>query len=114
MKIKSFVLGAALLSAAGLSTSALAYTHHPASNAERKQTDDLNAQQLAQAQQPMANAPMSNTSSPVQQNNAMMNTSQPTMAPADQQNQDSTKPAQPGDQNMQAPQAQTPPPSPQQ
>ncbi len=120
MRIKSFVLGgAALLSVVALSAPALAYTHHPSTKAERKQTNDLNAQALAQAQgQPMqqqaANTAMPNASAamPEQQNNAM--TSPSTAAPADQQNQESTKPAQPSDQNAQTPQAQTPQPSPQQ
>ena len=122
MRIKSFVLGgAALLSVAALSAPALAYTHHPSTKAERKQTDDLNAQQLAQAQgQPMqqqaANTamPAANTAMPEQQNNAMTTTPQPNAAPAENQNQqDSTKPAQPSDQNAQTPQP-APQPSPQQ
>src|SRR6185437_4166038 len=55
VKIKSFVLGgAALLSVVGLSAPALSHTHHPSTATERKQTNDLNAQALAQAQgQPM-------------------------------------------------------------
>lgn len=126
MRIKSFVLGgAALLSVAALSAPALAYTHHPSTKAERKQTDDLNAQALAKAQgqEPMqqqaANTamPAANTAMPEQQNNAMTTTPQPNAAPADQQNQnqqDSTKPAQPSDQNAQTPQSPTPQPSPQQ
>lgn len=123
MKIKSFVLGAAFLSAAGLSAPALAYTHHPSTKAERKQTDDLNAQALAKAQgqEPMqqqaANTatPAANSAMPEQQNNTMTTTSPSATAPADQQNQqDATKPVQPSDQNTQTPQAQTPQPSPQQ
>ncbi len=113
MRIKSFVLGgAALLSV--LSAPALAYTHHPSTAAERKQTDDLNAQALAQAQgqQPMQQQ-AANTAMPEQQNNAM--TSPSITAPADQQNPESTKPAQPSDeQNAQTPQSQTPQSSPQQ
>lgn len=114
MKIRSFVLGAALLSAAGLSAPALAYTHHPSTKAERKQTDDLNAQALAKAQgqEPMQQQ-AANTAMPQQQDNAMTTTSQPNAAPADQQTeQNSTKPAQPSDQ-AKAPE-QTPQPSPQQ
>src|SRR5437868_14930739 len=92
VKIKSFVLGgAALLSVVGLSAPALSHTHHPSTKAERKQTDDLNAQQLAQAQgQPMhqqaANTatPAANTAMPEQQNNATTTTSQPNTAPAEQ------------------------------
>jgi len=119
VRIKSFVLGgAALLSVAALSAPALAYTHHPSTKAERKQTDDLNAQALAKAQgqEPMqqqaANTamPAANTAMPEQQNNAMTTTPQPNAAPAENQNQqDSTKPAQPSDQ----PTAQTPQPAPQ-
>jgi len=120
VRIKSFVLGgAALLSLVGLSAPALSHTHHPSTATERKQTNDLNTQALAQAQgQPMqqqaANTAMPNASTamPEQQNNAM--TSPSTAAPADQQRPESTKPAQPGDQNAQTPQAQTPQPSPQQ
>jgi hypothetical protein len=125
VRITSFVLGsAALLSVAGMSVPALAYTHHPSTASERKQTNDLNSQQLAQAQgQPMqqqaANTAMPNTAMPDQQNNAQpnnaMTTTSPTAtAPADQQNQqDATKPAQPSDQAAQ-PQPQTQQPSPQQ
>jgi len=112
VKIKSFVLGAALLSAAGLSAPALAYTHHPSTKAERKQTDDLNAQALAKAQgqEPMQQQ-AANTAMPEQQNNATTTTPQPSVAaPAENQTQqDSTKPAQPSDQ----PNAQTPQPAPQ-
>ena len=84
MRMKSFVLGgAALLSVAGLSAPALARVHHHSlsatERAERKQTDALNAQQLALArgQQPMqqqAEATMP------EQNNAMTATPQ-TAAP---------------------------------
>jgi len=114
VRIKSFVLGAALLSAAGLSAPALAYTHHPSTKAERKQTDDLNAQALAKAQgqQPMQQQ-AANTAMPEQQNNAM--TPQPSAAPTDQQNeQNSTKPAQPSEQQKAQTPEQTPQPSPQQ
>ncbi len=116
MKIRSFVLGAAFLSAAGLSAPALAYTHHPSTKAERKQTDDLNAQALAKAkgQEPMQQQ-AANTAMPEQQNNAMTTTPQPSAAPADQQNeQNSTKPAQPSDQQTTQTPEQAPQPSPQQ
>ncbi len=96
MRIKSFVLGgAALLSVAGLSAPALAYTHHPSTAAERKQTDDLNAQQLAQArgQQPMQQ--QAAATMPEEQNNAMTAAPQ-SNAPSEQQNQ--TNAQQPGDQ----------------
>src|SRR5882762_3742305 len=52
MKFKSFALGGAAivgLAAATLSPAA-AYTHHPSTPAEQRQTEDLNAQSLAQAQ----------------------------------------------------------------
>jgi hypothetical protein len=53
MKLKSLVLGgvtvAGLIGASAL-TPALAFTHHPGTPAEHRQTDDLNAQQLQQAQ----------------------------------------------------------------
>jgi hypothetical protein len=74
--MKSFVLGgAALLSLAGLSAPAVARTHHPSTAAERKQTDDLNAQQLALArgQEPMQQQAAATMP---EQNNAMTATPQ--------------------------------------
>ena len=51
MKFKSFALGgAAMMGLAVVGVPAVAYTHHPATPAERAQTDDLNAQALSQAQ----------------------------------------------------------------
>jgi hypothetical protein len=51
MKFKSLFLGsAAIVGLAALSLPATAFTHHPATPEEQRQTDDLNAQQLAQAQ----------------------------------------------------------------
>ncbi|HWA90954.1 MAG TPA: hypothetical protein VG889_13015 [Rhizomicrobium sp.] len=51
MKFKSFALGgAAIVGLAVATLPAAAYTHHPSTPAERKQTDDLNAQSLQQAQ----------------------------------------------------------------
>ncbi len=51
MKFKSFALGgAAIVGLALAGVPADAYTHHPSTPAERAQTDDLNAQALAQAQ----------------------------------------------------------------
>jgi hypothetical protein len=51
MKCKSFALGgAAIVGLALANVPASAYTHHPATPAEQKQTDDLNAQALTQAQ----------------------------------------------------------------
>lgn len=116
MRSKSLILGgAALLSVVGLSAPALSHTHHPSTSAERKQTNDLNTQALAQAQglqQQAANTsmPTGNTAMPEQQNNGMMTTSPSTTAPSDQQNQENTKPAQPSDQNAQTPQAEQPSP----
>jgi len=53
MKLKSLVLGgvtvAGLMGASALAP-ALAFTHHPGTPAEHQQTEDLNAQQLQQAQ----------------------------------------------------------------
>lgn len=51
MKFKSvFLGGAAIVGLAALSTQAMAYTHHPSTPEEQRQTDDLNAQQLNKAQ----------------------------------------------------------------
>jgi PRC-barrel domain len=51
MRFKSFALGgAAFIGLIAISAPAIAYTHHPATPAEQKQTDDLNAQSLATAQ----------------------------------------------------------------
>jgi hypothetical protein len=53
MKFKSFALGgAAIVGLALAGVPASAYTHHPSTPAEQKQTDDLNAQALSQAQGP--------------------------------------------------------------
>jgi hypothetical protein len=96
--MKSFVLGgAALLSVAGLSP-AVARTHHPSTAAERKQTDDLNAQQLALArgQQPLQQQAAATMP---EQNNAMTATPQ-TSAP------ESTTP------QSSAPESTTPQPTP--
>jgi hypothetical protein len=67
MKLKTMILGG--VAAAGLMGAslvpAMAYTHHPGTPAEHQQTDDLNAQQLQQAQSTtsatgmQANAPQS-------------------------------------------------------
>jgi hypothetical protein len=62
MWIKSFALGgAALAGLIAVSAPAIAYTHHPATPAERKQTDDLNAQSLANAQTPGNQTAMATT-----------------------------------------------------
>ena len=85
MKITSFALGGTvLLSVAGLSAPALAFTHHPSTAAERKQTDDLNAQQLALArgQQPMQQ--QASVATPEQQDNAMTTAPQANPATGDQ------------------------------
>jgi hypothetical protein len=82
---------------AGLSAPALAFTHHPSTAAERKQTDDLNAQQLALArgQQPMQQQAAATMP---EQNNAMTATPQST-APSEQENaQQPSEPQQPSDQ----------------
>jgi hypothetical protein len=51
MKLKSFALGGvAIVGLALAGVPASAYTHHPSTPAEDKQTDDLNAQALTQAQ----------------------------------------------------------------
>lgn len=51
MKFKSvFLGGAAIVGLAALSSPAMAFTHHPSTPEEQRQTDDLNAQQLAKAQ----------------------------------------------------------------
>src|ERR1700761_615194 len=47
MKFKSLILGgAAIVGLAAATLPAVAYTHHPSTPAEQKQTDDLNAQAL--------------------------------------------------------------------
>ncbi|MBV9992295.1 MAG: hypothetical protein JOZ72_13505 [Alphaproteobacteria bacterium] len=51
MKFKTLALGGAAIVGLALATPAIAFTHHPSTPAEDKQTDDLNAQQLAKAQQ---------------------------------------------------------------
>jgi hypothetical protein len=55
MKLKSMILGG--VAVAGLMGAslvpAMAFTHHPGTPAEHQQTDDLNAQQLQQAQSAM-------------------------------------------------------------
>jgi hypothetical protein len=82
----------------------LARTHHPSTAAERKQTDDLNAQQLALAQQPMQ-----------QQASAETNTAapaQPSTVPAEQQSapaEQSAPAAQPSPATPQQPNAQPAP-----
>jgi hypothetical protein len=75
MKFKSFALGgAAIVGLALASVPAVAYTHHPSTPAEQKQTDDLNAQALAQAQgQPAQTASTETTALPAQ--NAMASNS---------------------------------------
>lgn len=50
MKLKTLALGGAAIVGLALATPAIAYTHHPSTPAERKQTDDLNAQALVKAQ----------------------------------------------------------------
>ena len=51
MKFRSFVLeGAAIVGLAATALPATAYTHHPSTPVEQKQTDDLNTQALAKAQ----------------------------------------------------------------
>ncbi len=50
MNLKSLALGGAAMVGLALATPAFAFTHHPSTPAEQKQTDDLNAQALAQAQ----------------------------------------------------------------
>lgn len=51
MTFKSLALGGvAIVGLAAATLPAAAYTHHPSTPAERRQTDDLNAQSLAQAQ----------------------------------------------------------------
>lgn len=66
MKLKTLVLGGAavagLMGASAL-TPAMAFTHHPGTPAEHQQTEDLNAQQLQQAQSvtPSANTTAATT-----------------------------------------------------
>lgn len=50
MKLKSLALGGVAVVGLALAMPAAAYTHHPSTPAEQKQTDDLNAQALMQAQ----------------------------------------------------------------
>lgn len=51
MNFKSLALGgAAIVGLAATALPAMAFTHHPSTSAERKQTDDLNAQALTKAQ----------------------------------------------------------------
>jgi hypothetical protein len=82
---------------AGLSAPALAFTHHPSTAAERKQTDDLNAQQLALArgQQPMQQQAAATMP---EQNNAMMATPAPSEQENAQQPSEQQNPQQPSDQ----------------
>jgi hypothetical protein len=64
MKLKSMILGG--VAVAGLMGAslvpAMAFTHHPGTPAEHQQTDDLNAQQLQQAQSTPASSTQTNAS----------------------------------------------------
>jgi hypothetical protein len=51
MKLKTLALGGVAVVGLALAAPAAAFTHHPSTPAEQKQTDDLNAQALMQAQQ---------------------------------------------------------------
>ncbi len=50
MTFKTFILGGVAIVGLAAAMPAAAYTHHPSTPAEQKQTDDLNAQALVQAQ----------------------------------------------------------------
>jgi len=52
MKLTKIMLGGVALAGLMGAAPALAFTHHPGTPAEHQQTDDLNAQQLQQAQSP--------------------------------------------------------------
>jgi len=54
MRTKSFILGGVAIAGLLGITPAAAFTHHPGTPAEHKQTEDLNQQQLDQAQQAMS------------------------------------------------------------
>jgi hypothetical protein len=80
MKTKSFILGGVAAAALIGITPATAFTHHPGTPAEHRQTEDLNQQQLNQAQQAtpssqqMAQSGTANGQQPVP--GAMSNTQQ--------------------------------------
>ena len=65
MKTKSFILGGVAIAALIGITPAMAFTHHPGTPAEHRQTEDLNQQQLDQSQ---ANAQTGATTSNQQAN----------------------------------------------
>jgi hypothetical protein len=50
MRTKSFILGGVAIAALIAAAPAMGYTHHPGTSAEHRQTEDLNQQQLDQAQ----------------------------------------------------------------
>lgn len=75
MKTKSFILGGVAAAALIGITPAMAFTHHPGTPAEHRQTEDLNQQQLTQAMQP-ASAPQGSPMSDQQASAAGTPTSQ--------------------------------------
>lgn len=97
MKFKSLVLGSVAIVGLATASPALAYTHHPSTAAERKQTDDLNAQALAKAQsdvQPAAMQTAQTQSMPVEGAQQTADTSTTAQRTADSMAQTEGAPAQ--------------------
>jgi len=88
MRTKSLILGGVAIAGLIGVTPALAFTHHPGTPAEHQQTEDLNQQQLNQAQSGTATqaaAPMSNeqaNAAPGGEQTAMSNAAPATTAQA--------------------------------
>lgn len=79
MRTKSFILGGVAIAGLLGITPAVAFTHHPGTPAEHKQTEDLNQQQLNQAQQAAPSQQMAQTGTTNDQQaipGAMSNTQQ--------------------------------------
>lgn len=67
MRIKSLVLGGVAAASLGYAAPALAFTHHPGTPAEHRQTEDLNQQQLEKAQAQDQTAMQANAAAPSDQ-----------------------------------------------
>jgi hypothetical protein len=66
MRTKSFILGGVAVAGLFSVTPALAYTRHPGTPAEHQQTEDLNQQQLNQAQAGSTTQVAATTTAPAQ------------------------------------------------
>jgi hypothetical protein len=84
MRTKSFILGGVAIAGLIGVTPAVAFTHHPGTPAEHQQTEDLNQQQLNQAQQaqPASATPTASPMGDQQANAATMSTEQAAAAPS--------------------------------